>query len=570
MGVKFNPFSSTLDVVDSPSGDFADVELNQGTAAAPSISFDGDPNTGIYSPGADQVAISTNGQGRLFVDASGDVGIGTASPGARLTIGTTTDAEDLNVLRVYRGGFVNHYAEFSGAGGGAIINSQNGAGGVIVFRGDGNERARITSTGTLMHLGAGNSTTPAVQFNGSAPVNSLVMDSSGRVGLGTSSPANDFHVLGTTGVRIQNSADTDALFLLTFDSNNPDFRLYDTNGSVTTKLVASGNSYFNGGNVGIGTQTPSTTLDVSGSINLTGNHTFSTTTTPMIAANAANSVLRFGTGSGGVERARIDSAGRLLVGTSSTSDACTQVLQGYYPGGSAEEAILKLQRGTASPGSTAALGIIQFASSAGRRAAEIYAQRDSGTWTDGSSHPGRLIFSTTADGASSPTERMRITSDAYVRLASGTGGIQFNGDTAAANALDDYEEGTWDFAITTAGGSVTMNSGFNVCSYTKIGRIVHVGGQVTVSSVSSPTGFIAVTLPFTPASLSESAEYNAGVITIGNSVSKNTNDFALLIQDNGEMRIYVADTTVLSSTNANAQQLQANSIISFQLTYVAA
>jgi hypothetical protein len=77
-------------------------------------------------------------------------------------------------------------------------------------------------------------------------------------------------------------------------------------------------------------------------------------------------------------------------------------------------------------------------------------------------------------------------------------------------------------------------------------------------------------LPFTPASLSESAEYNAGVITIGNSVSKNTNDFALLIQDNGEMRIYVADTTVLSSTNANAQQLQANSIISFQLTYVAA
>ena len=57
--------------------------------------------------------------------------------------------------------------------------------------------------------------------------------------------------------------------------------------------------------------------------------------------------------------------------------------------------------------------------------------------------PGRLTFSTTADGASVPTERMRITSDAYVRLASGTGGIQFNGDTAAANALDDYEEGTW-------------------------------------------------------------------------------------------------------------------------------
>lgn len=50
-----------------------------GTAAAPGIAFDGD-NTGIYRPGADQVAISTGGTGRVFVDASGNVGIGTASP----------------------------------------------------------------------------------------------------------------------------------------------------------------------------------------------------------------------------------------------------------------------------------------------------------------------------------------------------------------------------------------------------------------------------------------------------------------------------------------------------------
>jgi hypothetical protein len=46
-----------------------------GTAALPSISFTSDPNTGIYSPGADQVAISTNGTGRLFVDANGNVEI---------------------------------------------------------------------------------------------------------------------------------------------------------------------------------------------------------------------------------------------------------------------------------------------------------------------------------------------------------------------------------------------------------------------------------------------------------------------------------------------------------------
>jgi hypothetical protein len=61
-----------------------------GTAAAPGIAFESDPNTGIYSPGADQVAISTNGTGRLFVDASGNVGLGTSSPSGKLTVSYTS------------------------------------------------------------------------------------------------------------------------------------------------------------------------------------------------------------------------------------------------------------------------------------------------------------------------------------------------------------------------------------------------------------------------------------------------------------------------------------------------
>jgi hypothetical protein len=50
-----------------------------GTAAAPGIAFESDPNSGIYSPGADQVAISTNGSARLYIDASGRVGFGVTS-----------------------------------------------------------------------------------------------------------------------------------------------------------------------------------------------------------------------------------------------------------------------------------------------------------------------------------------------------------------------------------------------------------------------------------------------------------------------------------------------------------
>ena len=66
----------------------ADLLENAGTgsAGAPSFSFDGDNDTGIYRPGANQLAISTNGTGRLFVDANGDVGIGTSTPQATLDV----------------------------------------------------------------------------------------------------------------------------------------------------------------------------------------------------------------------------------------------------------------------------------------------------------------------------------------------------------------------------------------------------------------------------------------------------------------------------------------------------
>jgi len=150
---------------------------------------------------------------------------------------------------------------------------------------------------------------------------------------------------------------------------------------------------------------------------------------------------------------------------------------------------------------------IEFASSETRIGADIKCQAE-GAWATGDT-PGRLVFSTTAAGASTPTERMRITSDAYIRLASGTGGIQFNGDTAEANALDDYEEGTFTpYLSSDTGGEwpgKTTGSGF----YTKIGRIVHVHGQITWSSQSAgAAGTVRIFgLPFGSTGASDAAPY---------------------------------------------------------------
>ena len=66
-------------------GEWSTIAFENGTAAAPSIYFkDSGTDTGIYSPGADQVAISTGGTGRVFVSSTG-LGVGT-TPGYKLDV----------------------------------------------------------------------------------------------------------------------------------------------------------------------------------------------------------------------------------------------------------------------------------------------------------------------------------------------------------------------------------------------------------------------------------------------------------------------------------------------------
>jgi hypothetical protein len=117
---------------------------------------------------------------------------------------------------------------------------------------------------------------------------------------------------------------------------------------------------------------------------------------------------------------------------------------------------------------------------------------------------------------------MRITSDAYVRLASGTGGIQFNGDTAAANALDDYEEGTFTPVIqgsTSIGtGTYTAQSGF----YTKVGRVVHITIRLTWTAHTGTGNISMGGLPFASTSTSTArftfANFNSEIALTANNI----------------------------------------------------
>ena len=105
-----------------------------------------------------------------------------------------------------------------------------------------------------------------------------------------------------------------------------------------------------------------------------------------------------------------DSSGRLLVGTSSGTGQESKVVVTGRPGSATESTGFSAVTTSDSLSSNNTIGWMTFGSLAKYDAAGIAAFADA-AWTAGTSRPTRLVFSTTADGASSPTERLRIDRD---------------------------------------------------------------------------------------------------------------------------------------------------------------
>ena len=138
-----------------------------------------------------------------------------------------------------------------------------------------------------------------------------------------------------------------------------------------------------------------------------------------------------------------------------------------------------------------------------------------------------------------------------VRVQAG-GGISFNGDTAAANALDDYEEGTYTPADA-SGQSISFSNVHGL--YTKVGNLVHVQGSVTFPSTGGQYGF-SITLPFT----ATSSGYNAG----GGSIRYTTKSSVFTLHVNANAASfsgYQFGGTIMRNADLSTDRLD------FQVTY---
>ena len=241
------------------------LTLELGTVTSPSLTFEGDLNTGIYSPGANQIAITTGGGQRLYVGSDGRVGIGTGSPDAQLKIQTPNSDSITSAFAVRQ----NNAADSAQA---TCLIEQDPV----------NSSSRIIANGT---------TTPSLKL-GTAGTVAVTIDSSQQVGIGTSNPIVPLHVIGnqlfegdmeirppssgseggqitlknpggsTIGATIDiSTADSFRIFQLNDNSTMELGQLSGTGGTVRFATSGSERMRINSsGNIGIGTSVPTNTL----------------------------------------------------------------------------------------------------------------------------------------------------------------------------------------------------------------------------------------------------------------------------------------------------------------------
>ena len=404
------------------------------------------------------------------------------------------------------------------------------------------------------------------------------IDSSGNVGIGTSSPSAGLQVHATSAPRLwitsdgSNPSDAGALRFAEQQNGGAYFEFLHNGSANTLKLTSTGGDIITFDrdtlNVGIGTTSPSYVLDLQ---NATGGalarfkDSDSSYNGIVIAGDTAagwvgNNALTAGEGiyyqnslnamrmyTNGSERMRIDSSGNVLVGKTSTGavNVGVELNSSGYVTASVDGAEAAFFNRKTSDG-----GIVQF-------------RKDNSTVGNIGVNSSNAYFASSEFGVKPTSVGLVSTNTSGVAQdgAEDLGGSSFRwkdlylsggaylGGTAAANKLDDYEEGTWTPVYTPQTGSfTTMTMDVVHAKYTKVGNAVHVSCQIRTSDVDLGTaaGSLSISgLPFT------SSVLTALAVGVSNQFDGDDPQFAFVSSNTITLQYKASISATTSSVSVN-------------------
>jgi len=416
--IRIDSTSAAQLFLDSAAGNDSVINFQEGATQKAKIGYDNSlsgfamvAGSGPYST-ADMVILD-----------SGKVGIGTTSPNRLLHLQSTGDAI-MQITSADGSGAYIDLGDVSDVNGGRIVYD---SGSNLILNTASAERLRITSAGNVgigttnparrLHVSSSDQSTARIRlsntntgsggdnidlvagvnnvtqdgfsiYNATSNQTQLVIQGSGNVGIGTTSPVAKFEVTdGSSSITLQEYTNGAAIFL---DGVNGDFT-----GGDYYHILANGSSYLglggygggstplninSSGNIGIGTTSPTAKLDVRLStvtgkvaefhnsvgygidINVESDGGVNT------ISSASNQSLAFATNGSSNERIRITTAGNVGIGTTSptaklevaSTGTGDSILVTNNDATSDAAPVLTLKRDSASPADGDYLGQIKF------------------------------------------------------------------------------------------------------------------------------------------------------------------------------------------------------------------
>jgi hypothetical protein len=406
------------------------IAASLGAVGTPAYTFTGDTDTGMWSPAADTIAFSEGGVEAMRIDSSGNLGIGTSTPGSKLEVSGTTRSTALVVTSATASATTTQLTNLNS---GFQLNTVNGSSSSA----SGDVQATLGLyyssylNGGIQFPRGGDGTNGWLNFM-TAGTEKMRLDAAGNLGIGNTAPTTRLDVSGSitsrSGSVIADTLTNYGTNLVINAAGGLD-TIFQTNGTERMRLIT-------GGNVGIGTSAPGVPLDVNGATRIRSNFFVYGTGDRLnvLPGAAASGVTVLSTNNGnsdyaplvldgsravfnalGTERMRLDASGYLLVGTTSSAGVGSSRIQ---IGGSGPTTQILAKTSTG-----------HFATYA--TGTDVYQ-----SWASG----GLLAFGVAPADGSTFTERMRIDSSGNVGIGTTsvtTSRVQVKGANNTTNAFDD-------------------------------------------------------------------------------------------------------------------------------------